>query len=238
MVVPSFHKIKTSEKVVHKIFDVPFNHGFLENEMLQLEIEGHKHRLLFKMSEVQTVICESFINNTKFLEELKSFDLIIHDSLAFCPATMLYELLGIPKVEILPLPPNAPLFNHMIPMPVSYVPQIVTGFSDKMTFIERVVNLVAYLGGQLFVYIAYNRPMNALKVKYNIKPEKSFQKAAGETELVIITSDFALEYAQPLLPGECRNGGPGYLTRFVLPFVIKTDNRDKLAISETIRKKL
>ena len=43
--------------------------------------------------------------------------------------------------------------------------------------------------------------MNGLKVKYNIKPERSWQQAVGDAELVIITADFALEYPQPLLPG-------------------------------------
>ena len=43
--------------------------------------------------------------------------------------------------------------------------------------------------------------MNALKVKYNINPERSFQESAGDAEMVLITADFALEYPQPLIPG-------------------------------------
>ena len=86
-------------------------------------------------------------------------------------------------------------------MPISYVPQLFTGFSDKMDFMERVVNLGAYLAGNLLVHIAFYRPMNALKVKYNINPERTLQQAVGDAELLISTADFALEYVQPLLPG-------------------------------------
>ena len=43
--------------------------------------------------------------------------------------------------------------------------------------------------------------MNNLKIKFNIKPERSFQEAIGDAEMVIITADFALEYPLPLLPG-------------------------------------
>ena len=43
--------------------------------------------------------------------------------------------------------------------------------------------------------------MDALKVKYNIKPERSFQEALADAEMVIIGADFAVEYPQPLLPG-------------------------------------
>ena len=43
--------------------------------------------------------------------------------------------------------------------------------------------------------------MNSVKYKYSIKPERTFQEAVGDAELLIINADFALEYPQPLLPG-------------------------------------
>ena len=90
----------------------------------------------------------------------------------------------------------------MTPMPVSYVPQLSKAdFTDKMTFIQRVLNLAAYFVGKLALSIVTDRTMNSLKIEYNIKPERSFQEAAGDAELVLITADFALEYPLPLLPG-------------------------------------
>lgn len=213
MIVPSSHNFKPSEKVEHKIYQVPYKPGFL-GDLIRIELEGSKLQFLLKVTEALTNICESFLNNAELVEELKGFDLIVYHSLAVCPAVMLGERLDIPRVEILPVPLNYPFaLNHMIPMPVSYVPQAFTGFSDKMTFMERVVNLGAYLEGvlnvaecfgtNLFKNIVYNRPVNAdaLKVKYNIKPHRSFLEAVADAELVIITADFALEHAQPLLPG-------------------------------------
>lgn len=185
----------------HKIYQVPFEPGFLEDNMIRLEFEEHKLQLFLKMGEVLHTLCESILNSTEILEELKGFDLILHDSLASC-AVLIGEHLHIPRVEILPAPPNVPFtFQHMIPMPVSYVPQLLTGFTDKMTFLERVMNLGAYLGMKLFVQFAFERPLDTLKVKYKITPEQSYHEAAGDVELVIITADFALEYPQPLLPG-------------------------------------
>lgn len=201
LVVPSSQKIKPSEKVPHKIYQVPYEPGFLEDAMIRLEFEGHKLQLLFRMGEVLHALCESALNSTEVLEDLKGFDLMIYDSLASC-AVLIGQHLSIPRVELLPAPPNVPFsFKHMIPMPVSYVPQLLTGFTDKMTFLERVMNLGVYLGMKLFMQFAHERPMEALKVKYNIKPEQSYHEAAGDVELVIITADFAIEYSQPLLPG-------------------------------------
>ena len=213
MVVPSSVKIKPSEKVEHKIYQVPYKSEFFEYGMARLEIEGNKLNLLLKMSEIQITMCERFLQSTELQEKLKGVDIIVYDSLAFCPATMLGELFDIPRVEILPLPLTAALgFSHMVPMPVSYVPQLSTGFSDKMNFIERVINLGAYFGGKLFMYLMYYRPMNALKVQYRINPERSFEEAIGNAELLISTADFALEYPQPLLPGRkkgCQECGDG-----------------------------
>ncbi|KAL9957663.1 hypothetical protein ACROYT_G034586 [Oculina patagonica] len=206
LVVSSAQKIKPSKTVPHKIYQVPYEPGFQENTIIRLEIEGNKLQLLLKLGEVLPTLCEGMLNSTDILEELKVFDLIVHDSVAFCGA-LLGDLLDIPRVEILPLPPNAPFaLNHMIPMPVSYVPQAFTGFSDKMTFLQRTMNLGAYLSVKLLMHFIHGRAMNALKVKYNIKPERSFQEAVADAELVISTSDFALEYAQPLLPGNVMVG--------------------------------
>ena len=202
MVVPSSCKIKPSEKVAHTIYQVPYKSSFFEHELVKLEMEGNKLQLLKKVAEAQFTMCERFLKSTELQEKLMGFDIIVCDGVAACPATMLGERFGIPRVDILPLPLNSAFaFYHMVPMPVSYVPQLLTGFSDKMDFVQRVVNLGAYLVGKLFVRIVYNRPFNALKVKYDINPERSLQEAIGNAELLISTSHFALEYAQPLLPG-------------------------------------
>ena len=128
--------------------------------------------------------------------------MIVYDGpITFC-AQLVGELLDIPRVEILVVPPNFPMdFLHKIPMPVSYIPQIILAVTDEMTFLERVINVLAYLGTQILVILAVCSPMDALKVKYNIKPERSFQETVGDAEMVLITADFALEYPQPLLPG-------------------------------------
>ena len=200
--VSSHHKIKPSYTVPHKIYEVPnIKPGFIDT-LVKIDLEGRKLQFLLKMSETLTGLCDGQLSSMEILKGLKGFDLIVSDSSSPC-AALVGEFLDIPRVEILPAPPNVPFaFPHMIPMPVSYVPQLLTGFTDKMTFMERVMNLGAYLGVKLGQNLALGRAINALKVKYNITPERSYQEAVGDAELVIITADFALEYPQPLLPGK------------------------------------
>ena len=150
--------------------------------------------------EVLISSCDAVLNSTDVLKELKSFDLLVHDGpLSMC-GPLVSESLGIPRVEILMAAPTFGL-NPMIPMPVSYIAQSQLGFTDKMTFMERVINLMAYLGSKLVMELVISGMMNGLKEKYNITPERSYQEAVFDAEMVIITADFALEYPQPLLPG-------------------------------------
>ena len=203
LVVPSSRKLKPTDRLPlksHKIYKVPYKSGF-EEEMIRLELEGRSFQFFMKMNEILSTLCESVLNSTEIFKELEGFDLIIYDSISN-GAVLIGEKLDIQRVEIMPGPPNNPFgFAQMIPMPVSYVPQLITGFSDEMTFVERVLNLGAYLVFKLaFTFVSY-RKMDALKVKYNIKPERSFQEALADAEMVIIGADFAVEYPQPLLPG-------------------------------------
>jgi len=169
--------------------------------LIRLEIEGRKFESMTKFPETLASLWEGALNSTELLNELKGFDLIVYDSMAF-HGPLVGDLLGIPRVEILPSQPNLFLdMYHMAPMPISYVPRVVLEFTDRMTFMERAMNLGTYLFGKLFVRLTYDRIMNGLKVKYNITPERSFQESIDDAELVIITADFVLEYPQPLLPG-------------------------------------
>ena len=180
---------------------MPFKPDFLD-DFIRLEIEGRTFELFMKKSGIQNGLCEGALNSTDMLDELKNYDLIIYYGGIYC-APLVGEFLNIPRVEIFPYPPNI-LLNayHMTPMPVSYVPQLIKpDLTDKMTFGERVINLVAYLGSRLVLSLVLDRSMNNLKIKFNIKPERSFQEAIGDAEMVIITADFALEYPVPLLPG-------------------------------------
>ena len=158
------------------------------------------------MLELDKVICECLLNNTDFLNDLKGYDLLVHDAVTSC-FVLVAEYLGIKRVEIIPMVPNSPLsLKYMIPMPVSYIPQAMSQYAmtDEMTFLQRVANLGMYAAVAFFMSIV-DKSIENLKVKYNIKPEKNFWEVAINAELVLINADFSLEYPQPLLPGMDRN---------------------------------
>lgn len=201
MVVSSDVRIKPSEKIPHKIYKVPYEPGFSEDLLVKPALEENQFKGIWELTEVQRVICECLLNSTELLQELKDFDLIVYEGAALC-AVLVGDLLNIPRLVIAPGPPNAVYAPyHMIPTPVSYIPQQLTGFSCNMTFIQRVINLGTYFVSKLLMDLMFAYSMSPLKVKYNITPEISYNEAIANVELVIVLADFAMEYAQPLLPG-------------------------------------
>lgn len=172
------------------------------DDYIRLVIEGFWKQGMVRLMDSQKALCEGALNSTEFLKKVQDYDLLVYDSPTAMCGVLVGELLSIRRVQILLSALNSPLgFDHMIPMPVSYVPRLCLGFSDKMTFIQRFINLASYLGEKPLFDILFGGMMNSLKVKYNIKPERSYQEAVGDAELVLIAGDFALEYPQPLLPG-------------------------------------
>lgn len=201
MLVSSDRPAKRNEKLPHKTFQVPYEPGFIEDMLIRPALEESKYMIGWNVHRIQQVMCECLLNSSDILQELKSFDLIVFESTAPC-GVLVSQLLDIPSVIIVIGPPNyACSIYHMVPLPVSYVPMRETGLTSKMTFMQRVANLGMYSVTKVLLDLLFVRSFDALKAKFNIKLERSFEEGFGDAELVIFLADFALEFPQPLLPG-------------------------------------
>ena len=193
----------SDQKVPHRTFQIPFDDEFLETLIVKTAMEEGMWKAMINAYETQRVTCELLLNNTELLQELRNsnFDLIVHEGIAVC-ASLVADLLGIPKVVILCGPPNSPdSYLYKVPFPASYIPSYSTAFTSEMSFAQRVVNVVAHNFFQFMSEFLSARYMGFLKEKYNISPEISYSEAVGNAELVLFPADFAIEYSQPLLPG-------------------------------------
>ena len=201
---PSRHKLESSsalgEKIPHKIYQIPYDEAFTEEYVIKKAIEEGWWRLLISLNELGSVVCDFLLNDTELLQDLKNFDLVVYDDLALCTA-LVAERLSIPTVVIIPLPPTLAKSYLMIPYPVSYVPLMMTAFTSRMSFTQRLANLGAYIFFEWASYFLFAGYLSPVKEKYNISPEISCFEAFRNFELVIIEADFAFEYPQPLLPG-------------------------------------
>ena len=180
---------------------MPFDHDYIEEFVVRTGVEEGILRFIITINEIQRVQCEHLLNNTHLLQELRNFDLIVYEGGALC-APLVADLLGLPRVVIIPISPNMAISSYFkIPFPVSYVPLDITTFTSEMLFTQRLANFGLYIFSQLASYVVFASYMSPLKDKYNITPEMSYHEAFGNVQLVIIEADFALEFPQPLLPG-------------------------------------
>ncbi|XP_078344951.1 2-hydroxyacylsphingosine 1-beta-galactosyltransferase-like [Oculina patagonica] len=206
MLVSSDRPEKPNEKIPHKTYQVPYKPGYIEDMLIRPALEENKYMIGWNMNRIQLVMCECLLNSSELLQELKSFDLILFDSTAPC-GVLLSQVLDIQTVIIVIGPPNyAFAIYHMVPLPLSYVPMRGSEFTSKMTFMQRVGNVGMYGLIKVLLNLLFVRPWDALKVKFNIKPERNFQEGYGDAEMVIFLADFALEFPQPLLPGNIMVG--------------------------------
>ena len=84
---------------------------------------------------------------------------------------------------------------------VSYIPEISSSGSDKMSFVERIENFIHHT----LLTVAsplYFAPYDGLRKELGLPEERTFKDSINMAEMVIISGDFALEYPQPILPGK------------------------------------
>ncbi|PFX14788.1 UDP-glucuronosyltransferase 1-2-like [Stylophora pistillata] len=194
------------QRISHKIFNVPYDQAYFEEYFVKTVMEDGIWKAVINFSEMQSVICELLLNNTELIQYLRKFDLIVFERLFMC-ASMVADLLKIPAVVLIPSP-NAPVacLHFKVPCLFSYVPSRLSAFTSDMSFIQRVMNTVTYINFGFAMHILQSPSFCRLKEKYNIAPEKELENVLGNADLVLILGDFALEYPQPLLPGQVMVG--------------------------------
>ena len=86
--------------------------------------------------------------------------------------------------------------------PISYIPALMSFNTDKMNFVQRTKNLLHHLTGLLLDNFVGFRSFDGLKEEFNTTLEADGAFFMNSAELLIVMGHFALEYAQPLLPGK------------------------------------
>lgn len=155
------------------------------------------------LMKLQQQYCNFLLQNTAMIQEISSADLIIGESLYPC-GTLVADKFSLPHVIVNMGPVSSP-FSRIFgvdPNP-AYVPQMMTWLpANGMTFMQKIKNLGFYVTN-IFIGEFIRYPIfKELKAKHNIKPNKSIKETLSTFDLVLLSSDFALDIAQPLPPSE------------------------------------
>ena len=145
--------------------------------------------------------CDALLGHRDNMNEAKSADLIIGDAMYLCPF-LIADKFSLPHVTILmsPLSSALGLPYNFANLP-SYIPQLFSGLTDDMNFLQRAENSLRWLLGRMTHPNMLHSVYAGLKEKYNITPEKSLQQTFQKVDIVLVQSD-PLDYPRPHLPSK------------------------------------
>lgn len=165
--------------------------------------------------------CEVLMQNTKLYEIMKSsvkFDLVItHHSSSDCLLAYAHWFNASVVNVVTSVAP--PWLNDRIGNPdnPSYIPNYFLPYSNRMSFMQRVINtVVSEISKRVITYYCDHR-MDELSRQMFGEDVPSVAEMRKKTSLVLVNSHFTLSYPRPLVPAFVEVGGLHIKSRGKLP---------------------
>ncbi|KAK9817353.1 hypothetical protein WJX74_010772 [Apatococcus lobatus] len=175
------------------------NEQFAKGDLARDPVE-----FLRTMKTVQQHSARRLFHDKVLLQHLHDagIDLLLKDA-SSRPASLLASFLGVPAVDVLPIPMSLPLFkaSYSVPHPVAYIPSVGTPFTPEMTLLQRVSNLAASWAMLWFAERPLLRAMGNLADEFGVRySDWHSSSGVSQTAAVISTLDWAFEYPFPVPP--------------------------------------
>ncbi|NXQ16770.1 UD11 glucuronosyltransferase, partial [Peucedramus taeniatus] len=210
--------IKPSKNFVMKMYSVPFTQEEMEKNFkaffhVSFE-EGTFFERFFKVyrgmkriTDLEVSSCEQLLQNKeliRYLEESK-FDAILTDPFIPCGA-ILAEHLSLPSVYFLRgIPCGLDFQATHCPRPPSYVPRVFTDLTDRMTFLQRVKNMLFEIPNVFLCDFAF-QPYSKMASEF-LQREVTLLDLLWKGSIWLLRLDFVLDYPRPLMPNIIPIGG-------------------------------
>ena len=171
---------------------------------IAISIALKKNRTWDEYRQTLHKICDNLLLDEDWFQSLKA----VNASLAVVDGVFLSSCLTIIPYK-LSIPfifmgaQNLPSV-HRTPWVFSAFPAVITTSSEKMSFVERMKNLLFHL---LPYFSAFGSPFKSVKYYAPDKPEISFEELLRKSELHIVEIDVLLDYPVPALPSVEYLGG-------------------------------
>nr|XP_005497538.1 UDP-glucuronosyltransferase 1-1-like [Zonotrichia albicollis] len=210
--------IKPSKNFVMKMFSVPYTKEEMEEDFEAFfhgsfkegnvfERFSHVREGMKRITNFWVSSCEKLLQNKeliRYLEETK-FDAILTDPFVPC-GVILAEHLSLPSIYFLRgIPCGLDFEATQCPNPPSYIPRLFTDLTDRMTFLQRVKNLLfdiphAFLCD--FGFESYSKLASEF-----LQREVTVLDLLRKGSVWLMRLDFVLDYPRPLMPNIIPIGG-------------------------------
>ncbi|KAM4025039.1 UDP-glucuronosyltransferase 1A1-like isoform 4-T4 [Anomaloglossus baeobatrachus] len=210
--------LRTSQDYEVKFYQVSYTFEQLQENFFSMSHEVFTPRpLLEKFLRLQERMklgaafildtCARMLNNSQLMQSLEaiSFDVVFTDAVLPC-GQILAEHLSVPSVFFLRgMPCNLDAEASKCPIPLSYVPRLLTSLTDHMSFPQRVKNFFFELSTHFMCNILYS-PYQQLATEF-FKRDISLPEILGHAAIWLIRMDFVLDFPKPLMPNMIFIGG-------------------------------
>ncbi|XP_061670590.1 UDP-glucuronosyltransferase 2C1-like [Syngnathoides biaculeatus] len=229
--VPHYKTITVS---VNKVFDSAFVNPLLEG-MFALERQqsslmtflGLQLQMFEAMSGMTKIMCKlttEILRDDDLMARLKErqYDLVLTDP-ALGTGVILAHALQVPLVYNVRWMASKEGHLVLAPSPLSYIPMTGSGLPDKMTFLQRIKNLVYFAFGE-FQYRFLVAPQYQAVCEQFFGPEVRYDELVHRADLWLMRADFVFEFPRPTMPNIIYMGGfqckpaeplPDHLEKFV-----------------------
>nr|XP_020145654.1 UDP-glucuronosyltransferase 3A2-like isoform X2 [Microcebus murinus] len=208
-IIPDFKEEEKSYQVISWLMPEDYQKEF--NKFLSFYVtEAFNYRETFqtflKIMEELGFQCSHLLSKTEIMDSLKNenFDLVIVESFDYCHF-LIAEKLGKPFVSILTT--SFGRLDFGLPSPLSYVPVYNSLLTDHMDFWGRVKNFLAFFTFSRRQWQVQSMYDNTIREHFPEGSRPVLSQLLLKAELWFVNSDFAFDFARPLLPNTVYVGG-------------------------------
>ncbi|KAM8808895.1 UDP-glucuronosyltransferase 2A2-like [Eudromia elegans] len=210
--------IKPKPEAVEKfeVYTVPFKKDTIKNLIEDIVALWLNHRptaltfwrfykelgkLSVKWNQMNRQMCDAVLTDRELMARLRaaSYDLLLSDPVTPCGDLVALSL-AVPFVYSLRFTPASTVERHCgkIPAPPSYAPAALSELTDRMSFGERLKNIVSYQL-QDFVFQSYWGEWDTYYSKVLGRPT-TLCETMGKAEMWLIRTYWDFEFPRPFLP--------------------------------------
>lgn len=214
---PHYKSITITLRKPIRIEDQDFLVTFL-NQMLKIQKSGGSPlavtqfywqmlTTLSKIHEEASQLVVEMFGNPVLMKQMHDarYDLALIDP-GLPAGVLVAHKLGLPTVFNVRWINSGEAHSVVAPSPASYVPASGSALPNRMSFLQRVKNVLFYVLNtcidQFIVFPVYEK----LAVRY-FGPKTSFQHMLQATDIWLIRSDFVFEFPRPIMPNFVHVGG-------------------------------
>uniref|UniRef100_A0A670YZP9 UDP glucuronosyltransferase family 2 member A2 n=1 Tax=Pseudonaja textilis TaxID=8673 RepID=A0A670YZP9_PSETE len=158
-------------------------------------------KLMEKANKLSRQMCEAVLSNQELVSKLKNakYDVLLSDPVTQCGDLIALKL-NIPFLYTLRFSPASIVERHCgkMPAPFIYVPAALSGFTDKLSFGERIQNIIFYYV-QDYVFQKYSGEWVSYYSQVLGRPT-TLCEIMGKAEIWLIQTYWDFEFPRPFLP--------------------------------------